>query len=247
MIQRVNHFVPFGAPESPVPRIDARLLAELLKTSAPRPGSDDALVDMLQRSFSVAMLDALSQRRQGVGARDIVATTPAAASPSVGPPPPATAQGSTSAAPSALPVAASARPAPPTRAAGPSTPLPAAEQATITAAASRAAIDPSFLTALRRTENGGPGREFGVLSIPAPTYQDQARVAAESVRRSIGRFEATGGRAVDPVSGKYTSEFIEFFSRRYAPVGAANDPKNLNQYHARNLIRLYAQVSSSKA
>ena len=245
MIPRVNEFVPFGAPESPVPRIDARLLAELLKTSAPRPGSDDVLVDMLQRSFSVAMLDALSQRRQAAVGRD----TGAASAPATSAPGAAASSSPAPASTSAIPT--SARPAAPASApgttprAGRAQPLPADERATIAAAASRAAIDPSFLTALRRTENGGPGREFGVLSVPAPTYQDQARVAAESVRRSIGRFEATGGRAVDSVSGKYTTEFIEFFSRRYAPVGAANDPKNLNQYHARNLIRLYAQVSST--
>jgi hypothetical protein len=40
-------------------------------------------------------------------------------------------------------------------------------------------------------------------------------------------------------------EFIRFFSNRYAPVGAANDPNGLSQHHARNLIRLYAQAAST--
>jgi hypothetical protein len=102
-----------------------------------------------------------------------------------------------------------------------------------------------LLRALRRAENGGPGREFGVLSVPAPTYGAQARVAAESIRRSAERFERTGRSAVDPTTGRYTTGFIEFFSRRYAPVGAANDPTGLNRYHARNLIRLYAQNAPS--
>jgi hypothetical protein len=235
MIGPVSEFVPFGAPESPVPRLDVRLLAQLLGTSTRRAGSDDALVDLLQRSFSAAMLDALSQRRQAL-ARDALAGAPPRTTP--GPAPAGTTPASPAAAPSApAPPALPAR----TRARGAA--VPEEERTAIEAAAARAAIDPAFLAALRRAENGGPGREFGVLSVPAPTYADQARVAATSVRRSLERFEATGGRAVDPVSGTYTPEFIEFFSRRYAPVGAANDPHHLNRYHARNLIRLYAQVA----
>jgi hypothetical protein len=113
-------------------------------------------------------------------------------------------------------------------------------------AASRASVDPRFLGALRRAENGGPGREFGVLSVPAPTYEDQVRLAAASIRRNVERFEATGRVAVDPAIGRYSEEFIRFFSNRYAPVGAANDPTGLNQHHARNLIRLYAQASSTR-
>jgi hypothetical protein len=106
-------------------------------------------------------------------------------------------------------------------------------------------VDPRFLGALRRAENGGPGREFGVLSVSAPTYEDQVRLAAASIPRNVERFEASGRVAIDPATGRYSEEFIRFFSNRYAPVGAANDPAGLNQYHARNLVRLYAQAASS--
>ncbi len=118
-------------------------------------------------------------------------------------------------------------------------PVPANEEAVIKETAERAGIDPDFLRALRRVENGGPGREFGVLSVPAPTYSDQAAVAAETVRRNVGRYEQTGRHAIDPATGRYTPEFIRFFSGRYAPVGAANDPTGLNRYHQRNLLRAY--------
>jgi hypothetical protein len=118
------------------------------------------------------------------------------------------------------------------------------EASTIAGHARREAVDERFLRALRRAENGRPGREFGVLSVPAPTFDDQARIAAESVRRNVERFEKTGGRAIDPASGRYTDEFIRFFSARWAPVGAANDPTGLNRYHARNLTRLYAKASA---
>lgn len=184
--------------------------------TAPAP-HDDALLDIAQRSFRLALLQALDKRLPA-------APLPAGSEPSPGPipalPPP-----------SLPPIATEFRAA-----------LPVDEAQIIRRMADHAGVDASFLHALRRAENGGPGREFGVLSVPAPTYEDQARVAAESIRRNVERFEQSGRPAVD-ATGRYTREFIEFFSSRYAPVGAANDPGGLNRHHARNLIRLYAQAS----
>ena len=123
-----------------------------------------------------------------------------------------------------------------------SEPAPSAqgEEAIIQEASAQAGIDPDFLAALRRVENGGAGREFGVLSIPAPTYWDQARLAAESVKKNLERFKS---QAMDPATGRYTEAFIRFFSRRYAPEGASNDPMGLNRFHARNLIKVYQKLS----
>jgi hypothetical protein len=107
----------------------------------------------------------------------------------------------------------------------------------------RAGVDPSLLTALRRTENGGRGKEFGVLSIPAPDLDSQARIAANTVRNNITRFERSGGIAIDPTNGRYTEDFLRFLSSRYAPVGAQNDPTGLNRVHAANLIAHYRKAS----
>src|SRR5215471_7757831 len=112
------------------------------------------------------------------------------------------------------------------------------EQETIARIAQAQGVDPNFLAALRLTERGGPGREFGVLSVPAPTYEAQATIAAQTIRANQRRFEAQGGQAIGP-EGRYTPEFIQFFSSRYAPLGAANDPTGLNQFHARNLAQFY--------
>src|SRR3990172_8702494 len=117
--------------------------------------------------------------------------------------------------------------------------LPPDESRVIQENAERAGIDPDFLRALRKVENGGPGREFGVLSVPAPTYEDQARIGAETVQKNIERFRKQGGQPIDPATGRYTEEFIRFFSGRYAPIGASNDPRGLNRFHSGNLIRLY--------
>jgi hypothetical protein len=110
----------------------------------------------------------------------------------------------------------------------------------ITRTAHKYGVDPAFLVALRRTEAGGPGREFGIISVSAPTYDEQLDWAARSVAAAEKRFEATGQSARDP-GGRYTPEFIRSFSNRYAKVGAPNDPKGLNRNHAPNLIALYGR------
>jgi hypothetical protein len=109
--------------------------------------------------------------------------------------------------------------------------------------ADRTGVDPTLLAALRRTENGGPGKEFGVLSVPASDLDGQARMAANTVRNNVVRFERGGGIAVDPSSGRYTEDFLRFLSSRYAPVGAQNDPNGLNRFHAANLIAHYRKAS----
>lgn len=119
---------------------------------------------------------------------------------------------------------------------------PDREAAVIAREAERTSIDPALLVALRRTENGGPGREFGILSVSADGLEAQARVAATTVRNTIARFAHRGGVAVDPTTRRYTEDFLRFLSARYAPVGAPNDPSGLNRHHAANLIALYRKA-----
>ena len=122
----------------------------------------------------------------------------------------------------------------------------AQEAGVIAREAARTGVDPSLLSALRRTENGGMGREFGVLSVAAPDVEAQARVAANTIRNTQARFEQEGGTVVDAASGRYTEAFLRFFSSRYAPLGAQNDPAGLNRFHAANLIANYRKVIETK-
>ena len=151
-------------------------------------------------------------------------------------------------------VTSAAPPAAPEDAPGPEAPAPDAaapgggrEALVIRREAERTGVDAALLAALRRTENGGPGREFGVLAVKAPDLDSQARVAANTVRNTIQRFEQGGARAIDPHTGRYSDEFLRYFSARYAPLGVANDPAGLNRYHAANLIALYQKTGRAES
>jgi hypothetical protein len=118
--------------------------------------------------------------------------------------------------------------------------LPEWEQSTIIELAATYDVDPLMLAAIRIAENGGPGREFGVLSLPAPTYYDQARVAAQSIRANYGRFTTATGQAPTDGSGRVTRAFVDFMAARWAPLGAGNDPTGLNANWPRNVWNVVA-------
>jgi len=118
----------------------------------------------------------------------------------------------------------------------------ASEGNTIIRTADSIGIDARFLAALRVAEGGGPGREYGVLSVPAPTYLDQVTIAARTIKNNLARYSEKTGLSAIGRDGRYTSGFINFFSNIYAPVGASNDPGLLNQYQAGNLRSNYAAI-----
>lgn len=104
------------------------------------------------------------------------------------------------------------------------------------------------LMALRKCESGPPGNDFGVLSIAsADTFAEELEVAARSIRNHVERCRTKGLRVYDPVSGLYSEEFLRDFSRRWAPIGASNDPHGLNSAHANNLVAITTAVAQQLA
>jgi hypothetical protein len=184
---------------------------------------EGALVGLARQSFEAIILEALLRGQEGAGA--------AQGGPGVAP-----LGGSVE-----EPRACSPSPDSPVASAGESG-VPPDEGALIERESARTGVDSRLLVALRRAENGGPGREFGVRSVSASTREEQARVAANTIRNTALRYTRQGGEIFDPATGRYSEGFLRFLSARYAPVGAANDPTGLNQYHARNLIALYRQA-----
>jgi hypothetical protein len=94
----------------------------------------------------------------------------------------------------------------------------------------------SMLYAIRRAENGRMGREFGVLSprameqkgdTPQTTLDRQAGWAAASILSNRKRYEESDK----------SKPFEEFMAARWAPVGAGNDPTNLNANWAKNVTK----------
>lgn len=127
--------------------------------------------------------------------------------------------------------------------------IPVDEKARCAVTAMRHGIDHRLLIALRATENGGPGREFGVLDHDAATWDQQADMAARTIRHTIGRFarNVSAFGWWDDQHGVYTEAFLQYLSRGgvgydgYAPLRAANDPTGLNANHWPNLARFYAE------
>jgi len=99
----------------------------------------------------------------------------------------------------------------------------------------------SLLLAIRKAENGKKGREFGILhpkcdaemkKRPKETLDIQAGWAAATIRKNIARWEKDGKK----------EDFITYLSRKYAPVGAKNDPDGLNKNWIKNVKYWYKKI-----
>ncbi len=83
-----------------------------------------------------------------------------------------------------------------------------------------------IVAAIRYSENGGKGREYGILhSRCKPTYRSQAGWCAATVQKNYDRWVKAGSYG----------KFINFLGRSYCPVGAKNDPKGLNAHWVKNV------------
>lgn len=89
----------------------------------------------------------------------------------------------------------------------------------------RAKLGP-IVAAIRHQENGRAGREYGVLHPRAlgKSYRTQAGWCAATVQKHWDRYLKAGGKSSD------TKAFIVSLGKRYCPVGADNDPNDLNKH-----------------
>jgi len=103
-------------------------------------------------------------------------------------------------------------------------------------------VDPLFLAAIRQAEAGRPGREFGVLVGAANTYETQVKYTANTITHYL--FDYVGNPTNRIIAAGhhriiYNSRFIEYTARRYAPIGAGNDPTSLNANWLKNVTFHY--------
>jgi hypothetical protein len=97
----------------------------------------------------------------------------------------------------------------------------------------------SMLYAIRKTENGKPGKEFGVLSPgavgkPGQTLDKQAGWAASILMERKAEWQGMNPKE----QGKYQG-FPHYLQSKYSPVGAKNDPKGLNKNWLTNFTTHY--------
>ena len=115
-----------------------------------------------------------------------------------------------------------------------------------------AALDACFIGAIRRAENGEESKAFGILTVHAPTFEDQCRACCNTICRYLSEYGRNPvqyivvPRTLTPLYvGRrllYTTPFIEYAASRYAPVRAGNDPHNLNANWIANVSQWYRRL-----
>ena len=97
----------------------------------------------------------------------------------------------------------------------------------------RRVLEP-IVAAIRYSENGKAGKEFGILHKRCPnTFRGQAGWCAATVQKNYDRWVRTKPKECT------TQKFIVFLGARYCPIGADNAPTNLNKNWVGNVTHYY--------
>ena len=87
--------------------------------------------------------------------------------------------------------------------------------------------------AIYRAEGGAKAKKpYGILSIPVRDEAHARRICINTINNNVKRWEKAGR----------PGDYIEFLARRYAPVGASNDPNGLNHNWVRNVKAIYGKT-----
>lgn len=81
-----------------------------------------------------------------------------------------------------------------------------------------------LLYAIRLQENGGPGKEFGVLTPQATRFKSDPMMSLKT----------QAAWAAGTIAKHYDGN-LQDFAKRYAPMGAGNDPNGLNANWYKNV------------
>jgi len=87
----------------------------------------------------------------------------------------------------------------------------------------------ALLLAIREAERGRKGFEFGVVKAKDTDLKTQCKYACETIKNNFQRFKEQESE----------QDFIVFLGKRYAPIGAENDPNGLNQHWVHNVRWFY--------
>lgn len=104
-------------------------------------------------------------------------------------------------------------------------------------------IDPMFLISLRKIENWGSGREFGVMNPSMDTFDGQLNMACRIIQDNMNKYKRVTGENPIASADTFSGEFVAYLSNIYAPIWASDDPNNLNKNHFTNLISSYSKYT----
>jgi hypothetical protein len=76
-------------------------------------------------------------------------------------------------------------------------------------------------------------RPFGVLSVKCDGYRECRQVCLNTVQNNFTRWQVAGAQG----------DYLEFLARRYAPIGAENDPQGLNRHWLKNVRYFLTKVN----
>ncbi len=95
----------------------------------------------------------------------------------------------------------------------------------------------AFMLAVRMCEQGRPGLEFGVMAAKDTDLKTQAEWTMATLIKDTQRWH-TNKLANGKNRSDYAS-FIHYFADKWAPIGASNDPNNLNKNWLPNFLKFY--------
>lgn len=120
------------------------------------------------------------------------------------------------------------------------------EKEKIRAASALKNVDWLFVCAIRKQENGSAGREFGVISEAADNYDDQLRICVASVAHRVAAYQLNPLVRTPEGRLRYSVSWIAHFAGIWAPVGAKNDPTELNENWFPNVCSFYDEFLLAK-
>jgi hypothetical protein len=91
-----------------------------------------------------------------------------------------------------------------------------------------------LLLAIRLSENGGNGKQFGILNHNANTLDKQAGWASATI---MAQHRRSG-------INKVNEAFIRSLAKRYCPIGVKNDPNGLNVNWKTNVSKFYRRLKN---
>jgi hypothetical protein len=98
-----------------------------------------------------------------------------------------------------------------------------------------ATLAPYFAQAIQRQEND----PTGMMGVRSQTG-DPSQILMNSIMNNYDRW--TSGKTPAPWIKERPKKFIDFMQKRWAPIGAENDPRNLNANWAPGVRKILKQM-----